>query len=108
MAPNIKFTPHYKLQIVKEMVRNGDWASTKTVNQSIIALGLIPDEAIPTAIEDLTMHHFSKSVEDTRFHGEWQDAYKAPYDGYDIYIKLSMRRIGGDTILLLSFKEDEL
>jgi motility quorum-sensing regulator/GCU-specific mRNA interferase toxin len=99
-----KKTPHYKLDDVKEMVRQlGVAAFTKTALDGGRAMGLTSSEIIETVLS-VSHKQFYKSMTTHQDHRVWQDVYHVPTSiGPVAYVKFTCI----NDIVVIQFKEKQ-
>ena len=95
-----KSTPHCKLAVVKDMIRQGRVRTTKAAREGAAALGFNLDELL-MVVSTLTATDFYKSMTTHADHRVWQDVYRAATVAGEVYLKLTVI----DDVLIVSFKE---
>ena len=101
-----KHKPQYDLSVVQELITNEQFIIVKTAKQTASQLGF-NQERIKDVILQIRRSDFNKSERDWQKKGHWQDAYKPCYEGIRLYLKWKIIENNGNSLLLLSFKEDE-
>ena len=95
-----KHTPHYKLAVVKSLLRQGQVRKTATALLGAAALGIDEMEMV-AVVASLSSADFCKSMTTRDDHRIWQDVYR-PASRYGVlYVKLTVL----DDVLIVSFKE---
>ncbi len=95
-----KRTPHYKLSVIKAMVKAQKVRATLSALTGGAALGF-DVEGIIGVIIALTQKDFYKSMTTYTDHRIWQDVYRPKTSAGDVYLKLTVI----DEVLIVSFKE---
>lgn len=95
-----KRTPHYKLSVIKAMVKAQKVRATLSALTGGAALGF-DVEGIIGVIMALTQKDFYKSMTTYTDHRIWQDVYRPKTSAGDVYLKLTVI----DEVLIVSFKE---
>lgn len=95
-----KHTPHCKLPIVKDLLRQGKVRITGSALYQGEALGFDWDGIVDVALA-LTPSDFYKSMTTHADHRIWQDVYRPVTKAGNIYLKLTVV----DDVLIVSFKE---
>jgi motility quorum-sensing regulator/GCU-specific mRNA interferase toxin len=95
-----KRTPHYKLSVIKAMVKAQKVRATLSALTGGAALGF-DVEGIIGVIMALTQKNFYKSMTTYTDHRIWQDVYRPKTSAGDVYLKLTVI----DEVLIVSFKE---
>ena len=95
-----KRTPHYKLPVIKAMIKAQKVRATLSAITSGAALGL-DVEGIIGVVMALTQKDFYKSMTTYADHRIWQDVYRPKTSAGDVYLKLTVI----DEVLIVSFKE---
>ena len=95
-----KRTPHYKLNIIKALIQEGQITTTLSAKQGASALGLTYDGLLDI-VRSLEPTDFYKSMTTYANHRIWQDVYRPRVDIADLYIKLTV----SDKVVVVSFKE---
>ncbi len=95
-----KCTPHYKLPVIKAMIKAQKVRATLSAITSGAALGL-DVEGIIGVVMALTQKDFYKSMTTYADHRIWQDVYRPKTSAGDVYLKLTVI----DEVLIVSFKE---
>jgi len=103
-----KWKPHYSLEKLKELVRNGRYIITKSASQDAFRLGLSEHEILEVVLS-LKMDDFYKSMTSYRNHKLWQDVYKPRVyiqdEEMELYIKL--QKSTDSKCVIISFKKSE-
>lgn len=92
--------PHYKLPVIKAMIKAQKVRATLSAITSGAALGL-DVEGIIGVVMALTQKDFYKSMTTYADHRIWQDVYRPKTSAGDVYLKLTVI----DEVLIVSFKE---
>ncbi|MEA1933835.1 MAG: type II toxin-antitoxin system MqsR family toxin [Thermodesulfobacteriota bacterium] len=95
-----KRRPHYKLSVIKAMVKAQKVRATLSALTGGAALGF-DVEGIIGVIMALTQKDFYKSMTTYTDHRIWQDVYRPKTSAGDVYLKLTVI----DEVLIVSFKE---
>lgn len=95
-----KQTPHYPLEMVKNLVRANKVRITNTALSGAHLLDLEIHDVWDIVLS-LARDDFYKSMTTYSDHREWQDVYRPNTNVGRIYLKLTIR----DGVLILSFKE---
>jgi motility quorum-sensing regulator/GCU-specific mRNA interferase toxin len=95
-----KWTPHWKLTVVKALVEAGEVRATFTAMAGGAALGL-DFGGIIDVVRALTPQDFHKSMTTHADHRIWQDVYRPMTEVGEVYLKLTVI----DDVLIVSFKE---
>jgi motility quorum-sensing regulator/GCU-specific mRNA interferase toxin len=95
-----KRTPHCKLPVVKELIRQGKVRATSSALASAAALGF-DFAGILRTVDTLTPADFYKSMTTYADHRIWQDVYRTKTAAGEVYLKLTVI----DDLLVVSFKE---
>ena len=104
---NVKNKAHYPLQEVKRLISDGAVIlSQKNAVIPALKMGIAKD-GIFEIIMELTSRQLIKSTEDWRsgHKGLWQDAYLTYAESHRIYIKLQIKEISGQKVIVTSFHE---
>jgi len=105
-----KRKPHYDLEELKRLVRQGRWTPTKTAEKGAVALGLSRAE-IKDVVLSLRPGDFYKSMTSIYNHSLWQDVYKPRInlpdreESLELYVKL--QRSFDEKCVIISFKRSE-
>lgn len=100
-----KLKSTYQLNDIKQLL--GEQCKfTLTALKSAHTLGFTETEAKDVLLS-LESKDFEKSMTDFHNNKSWQDVYKKRYQEKTLYIKLKIISSGDQTLLVLSFKEDE-
>lgn len=94
-----KKKPHYKLDMVKTLIKEQRATTTTTAISGAVKLGL-DREAIFNTVLNLTSKDFYKSMTSYEDHTRWQDVYKPCIKQGNVYLKFTVI----DDVLILSFK----
>ena len=97
--------PYYKLELIKQLIREGQYRITAAALQSAGAMGFDAADISNCVLICLSVSHFYKSMPAEKVPGLWQDVYKLPYQGERVYLKLQIGFSGRSVII--SFKEDD-
>lgn len=94
--------PHYNLEEIKELIRDGDRFITKSASIDASYIDFT-HEGIYQAVLDLESSDFYKTMEAKNNSMLWHDVYHHRDEGSDItlYIKLQIKR----KAVVISFKE---
>ncbi len=95
-----KHTPHCKLSIVKELIKQDKLRLTHAARSGATALGLNL-QGVLAILMNLSSRDFYKSMTTHADHTIWQDVYKPSTEVGEIYLKLTVI----DDVLVVSFKE---
>jgi motility quorum-sensing regulator/GCU-specific mRNA interferase toxin len=95
-----KQTPHYKLAVVKALIRLGKIRATQSAYAGAAALGMDFVDLVGV-VYDLKPSDFYKSMTSYHDHKQWQDVYRPRIALQEIYLKLTVN----DDVLVVSFKE---
>ena len=95
-----KRTPHYKLNIIKVLIQQGQIVATFSAMQGASALGLTYDDLLGI-VRMLEPKDFYKSMTTYANHRIWQNVYRPRFDIADLYVKLTV----SDKVVVVSFKE---
>lgn len=101
----VKKRPHHPLDAIKEKFASVETLEmTATALRSAKALGY-KLAAVVSIVQQLERSDFIKSetAHSPPNHRVWHDSYRAPFDGYDLYLKFA-----GETLIdlmLVSFKD---
>lgn len=95
-----KYTPHYKLPLIKTLIAAGKVSATFSALKGAMMLG-IDFKGMLDIIMLLTTGDFYKSMTTKTDHRIWQDVYKTSTMMGDIYLKLTVIH----DVLIVSFKE---
>ncbi|MCA0304794.1 MAG: type II toxin-antitoxin system MqsR family toxin [Proteobacteria bacterium] len=95
-----KRLPHYPLESVKALARQGRVRSTATAARDAALVGFDFEEmvAVVMALERVDFH---KSMTTYADHSIWQDVYRPATRHGDVYVKLTVI----SDLLIVSFKE---
>ncbi len=113
MVPNKvseKRKPHYDLEELKRLVRQGRWIVTKTAEKDAVTLGFSRAE-IKEVILGLRRGDFYKSMTSIYNHSLWQDVYKPRInlpdkeESLELYVKL--QKSFDEKCVIISFKLSE-
>ncbi len=105
-----KRKPHYDLEELKELVRQGRWFPTKKAVKGAVALGLSCAE-IKDVVLSLRPGDFYKSMTSIYNHSLWQDVYKPRInlpdreESLELYVKL--QKSADERCVVISFKRSE-
>lgn len=105
-----KRKPHYDLEELKRLVRQGRWRPTKTAEKDAVALGLSRAE-IEEVVLSLRPGDFYKSMTSIYNHSLWQDVYKPRInlpereESLELYVKL--QKSADEKCIVISFKQSE-
>lgn len=98
-----KGTPHTRLHVIKQRVREGKVKATATAYEGADELGftepLLPK--LCTIVLALNPDDFYKSMTAFHDHMLWHEVYRPVWQGQRIYLKLIVQ----DDVLIVSFKE---
>ncbi|PQV48143.1 type II toxin-antitoxin system MqsR family toxin [Paraburkholderia sp. BL21I4N1] len=95
-----KGTPHCKLSVVRNLVRERKVRITQSALAGAAALNVGPAELVATVLE-LEARDFYKSMTTHADHRIWQDVYRPTTKAGAIYLKLTVV----EDVLVVSFKE---
>jgi len=95
-----KWTPHYRLSIVKSMIQAGKVSIGKVARRGGKALGFERSEMVDVVMA-LTLKDFYKSMTTYVDYKVWQDVYHPVTKAGLVYLKLTVT----DDVQLVSFKE---
>lgn len=89
---NVKKVAHYKLNIIKDMLKSGKYIITNTAITNARNDFNIRSTDIPSYICTLDNTHFYKSMTCDKNHKVWQDVYHLPIKNNNqiAYIKLQI------------------
>lgn len=99
---NTKSNPHYSLEEIKQLVRNGQRVITYQATLDADYIGF-NHESIYSVVLDMNESHFYKSMVSEKNPLLWQDVYHYQRDGIDmiLYVKLQINK----NAVVISFKE---
>ncbi len=107
MTINVKNQAHYPLEEVKRLVKErAVIVSRHNALYPAFELGF-SRELIYECMLQLTPRNLLKSTEDWREKGLWQDAYRTSLEGEEVYIKLQVRLLGEQKVIVTSFHKYE-
>ncbi|PIE00034.1 MAG: hypothetical protein CSA81_14150 [Acidobacteria bacterium] len=105
MTINTKYKAHYPLPEVKKLVQAGAVIlSRRNALLPAVTMGLTKT-ALLDCILELTPGKLLKSTEDWNHKGLWQDAYCTRFEGRDVYVKLQIKSVEGEKVIVTSFHE---
>jgi hypothetical protein len=93
--------PAYDLAQIKGRVAGGAFVITLQARQDAYRLGL-DAQNVKDCVLGLSVSDFYKTMKSERFPEQYQDVYYAAYAGFELYVKLQMRRNG--PAVVISFK----
>ena len=93
--------PAYDLAQIKSRVAGGAFVTTLQARQYAYRLDLDVRD-IRDCVLGLSRSDFYKSTKSERFPEQHQDVYHAAYAGFELYVKIQMRRNG--PAVVVSFK----
>ncbi len=103
-----KYKPHYNLNELKSLIREGRWIATQTAVRGAVSLGLSPRE-IEEIVLNLEYRDFYKSMTSYMNHKLWQDVYKPKVfvheEHVELYVKL--QKSPDEKCVVISFKRSE-
>ena len=104
-----KNTAHYSLELIKQLIEDGDYDIANSAFFSIYNELELDDEVAVEVVLSLIETDLYKSMVSKKMLGLWQDVYKKLYKKDDgeiipLYIKLQIR---DDLSVIISFKEDQ-
>jgi motility quorum-sensing regulator/GCU-specific mRNA interferase toxin len=101
-----KRKPHYSLERVKTLIRQGSFRVTRTaLSDAARDFNLIGAERIAEHVLALKPAHFRKSMTTLHDHALWQDVYRKDVTGVAAYVKI---QIADDLTVIISFKRFEV
>ncbi|MFT4928039.1 MAG: motility quorum-sensing regulator/GCU-specific mRNA interferase toxin [Phenylobacterium sp.] len=95
-----KRTPHCKLSVVKELIKQDKIRMTASAVTGADLMGLDRKDMVTTVLA-LATTDFYKSMTTYADHKIWQDVYRPTTAVGDVYLKLTVI----DDVLIVSFKE---
>ena len=95
----------YPLEKIRDLIRKDKVKITHIANTTANELGFSRTEIIDV-VYSLEQKNFYHAVSDNKNNKSWQDVYKIEAKGIKLYIKLKIVSFDGETLLVLSFKED--
>ncbi|MCP4112433.1 MAG: type II toxin-antitoxin system MqsR family toxin [Desulfobacteraceae bacterium] len=102
-----KLKPAYLLDDIKKLIKDDRYLLTVTAQKTAYSVGYT-SEMVADVILNLERNDFYKSTNEFNNPKAWQDVYKTRVENYlDVYIKLKITEINRQTLLILSFKENE-
>ncbi|MBI2435408.1 MAG: type II toxin-antitoxin system MqsR family toxin [Candidatus Hydrogenedentes bacterium] len=100
-----KKKPHYPLQRVKELIREGSYRVTRTaIRTAARDFRLFKSPQLAGSVLGLTAHDFYKSMTSYDNAKIWQDVYRQEIRGKLAYVKM---QIVDETTVIISFKQVE-
>ncbi len=100
-----KRKPHYPLERVKMLIRQGAFRVTRTaLSDAVRDFGLMGAEQLSEHVLALTAAGFRKSMTTLHDHTLWQDVYRKDVMGVPAYVKI---QIAADLTVIFSFKRLE-
>ena len=101
-----KRKPHYPLERVKALIRQGAFRVTRTALESAVRdFGLVDSGQLSEHVLALTPADFRKSMTTLHDHTLWQDVYHKPVTGVAAYVKV---QIVNDSTVIISLKQLEV
>ena len=97
----IGLRPAHDLAQIKHRVAGGAFVITLQARQDAYRLGLDAQD-VRDCVLSLSGSDFNKSMKSERFPGQYQDVYHINYAGFELYVKLQIRRNG--PAVVISFK----
>lgn len=99
-----KKTPHYKLNMIKALIRSDKFIITGSARKTAAEDFAFTEEQIVKFILNLDRKDFYKSMTSYNDHSLWHDVYKCQLsEDLKAYIKL---QIVSETTVIVSFKEE--
>lgn len=95
-----KRTPHYRISVIKSLIKEGKVRTTGSALAGGAALGFDLNGMIDVVM-GLTARDFYKSMTTHADHRLWQDVYRPATTAGEVYLKLTVI----DDVLIVSFKE---
>jgi motility quorum-sensing regulator/GCU-specific mRNA interferase toxin len=96
-----KWLPHYGLDTLKELIREGKVDATTTAYRGARLLGIPGLDGMCEIVLSLASADFHKSMTTHADHRVWQDVYRPNTAFGGVYLKLTIV----DDVLIVSFKE---
>ncbi len=107
MAINVKNKAHYPLEEVRRLIEErAVIVSRRNALYPAFELGF-SRESVYACILQLTPQNLLKSTEDWREKGLWQDAYRTSFEGEELYIKLQIKHVAGQKVIVTSLHKYE-
>jgi hypothetical protein len=94
--------PTYPLDLIKGLMKEGDWFLTVPAEDSALELGFDEEDVYDCIVNNLAETHFYKTMESDKKPGLMQDVYYITYQGHRLYVKLQVRV----KAVVISFKEE--